>query len=611
MTRTGSSTMGQKARVSKKEIYHKFDQLDGSHPLKKVVPKGYVDYPARLRKGGQVLYFNFELAKEMGLINKSHEQEISPELEQKILDTFSIQIINEFDQMKNRKFPEEEMKSGTYMATRYLQLQHEDKKGRTSGDGRSVWNGQIRHRNKTWDISSGGTGATCLSPATSKYNKFFETGDPSISYGCGYAELDEGLATALMSKIFKLNGIATEETLAIIDYGNNISINVRAYQNLLRPSHFFMYLKQDDLEALTALTDYYIETQREKPHWKDCPKGKKKYDYFLDQINQSFAQLAADLEDEYIFCWLDWDGDNILMDGGIIDYGSVRQFGLFHHEYRYDDVERYSTNLTEQKSKAKYIVQTFIQMIEMIKSGAKTPIQDFTDHPCLVDFEAIFESRKNRNILLRMGLSPRKVKHLLNRESELVSEFRKVFSYFEKSKSSLGLMEIPDGITVDAVFSMRDLLREYPQILLIQDERLEDYEFMELMKSGLATEEDMKINSYRKQKINEFQELYQKIVLATSSIFQENQEDSLAGIVRRSNVINKSARVTGDSVTYIVDYLLKQKKRFCPDDYYQLLDNLALAQNLDPDNKLKKSLKFPNKDLQIMLDIIEEHREGL
>ena len=33
-------------------------------------------------------------------------------------------------------FPEKEMKSGTYMATRYLQLQHDDKKGKTFGSSR-------------------------------------------------------------------------------------------------------------------------------------------------------------------------------------------------------------------------------------------------------------------------------------------------------------------------------------------------------------------------------------------------------------------------------------------------------------------------------------------
>jgi len=112
----------------------------------------------------------------MGLIPKDHEEVITADLEKSILETFGIIIINEFDEMNNKKFPENEIKSGTYMATRYLQLQHKDKKGKNSGDGRSIWNGQVKHAGKIWDVSSCGTGATKLSPATTKYNKFFESG---------------------------------------------------------------------------------------------------------------------------------------------------------------------------------------------------------------------------------------------------------------------------------------------------------------------------------------------------------------------------------------------------------------------------------------------------
>lgn len=603
--------MGQKKALETAKTYKKFDRLDGSHPLKSVLPNGYVDYPARIRRGGKLKYFNYSLAKEMGLINQDHPEEMNPDLEQKILETFSIQIINEYDQMKNRTFPEEDMKSGTYMATRYLQLQHEDKKGRTSGDGRSVWNGQVKHRGKTWDVSSGGTGATRLSPATSKFNKFFETGDPSISYGCGYAELDEGIATALMSRIFNFNEVRTEQTLVIVDFGNNISINVRAYQNLLRPSHFFMYLKQDDYKSLKAITDYYIDSQREKKSWDGCPSNKRKYDFFLNKMNERFATLAADLEDQYIFCWLDWDGDNILMDGGIIDYGSVRQFGLFHYEYRYDDDDRYSTNLLEQKGKAKYTVQTFLQLVDFVKNKEKRAISDFSADSLLDEFENIYEKRKNENILHRMGFSQRKAKYLLKRNKELVEDFRKTFSYFEKTKCDKGMQEIPDGITCDAVFSMRKFLREYPQILLIDDQFLSDEEFLDVMKSSFATEKDLELNSYRKQKIREFQKFYRELIEQVASIFQEDKVESLQAMVKRSNTINKSARMTGDAITIIVDKILGGSKTLKIDELYQLFDQVTQAQNLDPDLKLNKPSQKPNQNMIQMINIIEEHREGL
>jgi hypothetical protein len=598
-------------KLKKSDSYKKFDQIDGSHPYKEIVPNGFVDYSARIRKGGKVAYLNFELAREMGLISKGHEDCLNEELEKKLLETFSIQIINEYDQMKNKKFPESEMKKGTYMATRYLQLQHEDKKGRTSGDGRSIWNGQVTRKNKTWDVSSCGTGGTRLSPATSKFNKFFETGDPSISYGCGYAEVDEGLSTALLSRIFNLNNHSTEETLLVIEFKNNISINVRVHENLIRPSHIFLHLKQDNLEALTSLVDYYIDRQRQREDWSKCPKGVGRYDFLLRRFTKDFAKLSADFEDEYIFCWLDWDGDNILMDGGIIDYGSIRQFGLFHHEYRYDDVDRFSTNIIEQKVKAKYIVQTFVQAIEYIKTGNKTNIQDFSNHKRLVEFDKTFEFEKNKNLLERVGLSPRKSLQLLKRNPDLVNEFRKTFSYFERCKSENGLVEISDGINWDAIFSMRDLLREYAQVQVMTQEPVSDDEFIDIMRSEYATDQDLEINTYRKAKISDFQKQYNDLVNETATLFQEDVEDTLLDISKRSLIINKSERVTGDAVTYIVDLLMNKKKDLSPEALYELIQGIVASQNLDPDKKISFPHKYPKGILKDVMDIIRENREGI
>ncbi len=603
--------MGVEKKLKSSNHYKRFDQINGSHPLKKILPNGYVDYGARTRKGGKLTYFNFDLAKRMGLIPKSHENTLSNELSQKILETFSIQIINEYDLMKNKKFPASEVKSGTYMATRYLQLQHEDKKGRTSGDGRSIWNGQVTHQNKTWDVSSCGTGGTQLSPATSKYNKFFETGDPSISYGCGYAEVDEGLATAILSKIFNLNNHSTEETLAIIEFKNNISINVRAHENLIRPSHIFLYLKQENLTSLNALVDYYIERQREREDWAGCPKNKRKYDFLLNRFCKDFAQLSANLEDQYIFCWMDWDGDNILMDGGIIDYGSIRQFGLFHYEYRYDDVERFSTNILEQKTKARYMVQTLAQAIDYIKTKEKVNVSDYASHEILKAFDSEYEAQKNRNILHRIGLSERKIKQLLKRNEALVLDFRKVFTYFEQAKSHKGKIKISDGITWDAIFSMRDLLREYPQTYAHLGEKLTEEDFIELIKSEFATPKDLELNSYRKQKIADFQKYYIKIVQTTSKLFQESLDDTLLAMTQRSVVVNKSERVTGDAVTYIVDLIMKNKSKISPEALDKLIDGITASQNLNPDKKVKFPQKYPKGLLKQVLEIIKEHREGI
>lgn len=284
--------------------YSGFARIDGTHPYRMAMPNGFVDYAARTRSGGKVFYFNFRLAKEMGLIAQNHPEALNKELSKAILDAFSLEIINEYDVLHKRRFPTNTLKPNRYMATRYLQCQHPDKRGNTSGDGRSIWNGYFKAKRGTWDISSCGTGATSLSPATAIEGKFFKTGDKNVSYGGGRADLADGISAALMSDIFHWNNIPTERTLAVISYKDGSAINVRAYQNLLRPAHLFRYLKQGNYAELKSGVDYYIDRQVGNGLWEKQAEGDGKYPYFLQKVAYDFAKVAALFESEYIFCWM-------------------------------------------------------------------------------------------------------------------------------------------------------------------------------------------------------------------------------------------------------------------------------------------------------------------
>ena len=444
--------------------YRKFSHIDGSHPLRDAVPDGYIDYRVRSRHGAQLFYFNFDLARDMGLLAKTHPNRLTAGLKKAVIDTFALQIINEYDLQRGTSFPAADIRPLPCMATRYLQLQHPGRRGTTSGDGRSIWNGCFRHRGTVWDVSSCGTGATALSPAVAKEKRFFKTGDKKVSYGCGRADLLDGFSAALMSEIFHRQQIPTERTLAILSYPDGTSINVRAARNLLRPAHFFMAIKQNNLTALRRITDYYIERQTANGDWPAIGERKKAYRYLLERVAYDFASAAARFESDYIFCWLDWDGDNILMDGGIIDYGSLRQFGLYHHEYRYDDVERMSTTITEQKNKARYIVQTFAQGMEFLLHGHKKNIRCYRNHWSLRLFDQTFNSSRQERLLYRIGFKPELVNALMagRGAGRLIKQFMQVFSYFEKAKSARGPYEVGDGIMWNAVYCMRDVLRELP-----------------------------------------------------------------------------------------------------------------------------------------------------
>lgn len=598
-----------------KRSYTNFGRINGQHPFKDQVPGGRVEYKARYKKGGKVAYFNYPLAKEMGLIPKNHPEQLNPELEREILETFSLVIINEYDVINNIKYPEDEIHPHTYMATRYLQLQHPDKCGRTSGDGRSIWNGAIRHNGVTWDISSCGTGATKLSPACNINKKFYQTGDPSISYGCGLSEVAEGLETLFFSEVLGKNGFGTERVLAIIEFEKGLGINVRANPNLIRPSHFFGHLKQGNYQTLKQVTDYYISRQLENKAWQatSFKSDKEKYYYLAEQVIKTFSETAAKFEDDYIFCWLDWDGDNILMDGGIIDYGSIRQFGLFHAEYRYDDVQRFSTTILEQRQKAKYIAQCFIQIADFLTTKKKKSLSHFKNHALMELFNSHFLSCKNRNLLQKIGFKKNNVQLLMDKHLDKVTKFRKTFSYFERSKSKRGIYRVADGVTRDAIFCMRDILRELPQLYLTKEGNLSHEDFIEVMKSSYARKSDLKLTEIRRKQINRYQASYNSLISAVCKDLNIQRHQLLLELTMRSSTINKFDRVTGDSITFIVQKVMKLRPKLTADELHMLSWNFSVYQSLDPDKK-NPEVQITERHKTIMHNlstIVRECREGI
>ena len=397
--------MTQRA-FQRSDPYARLRAIDGSHSLKSAAPAAYVAYEARRRHGGRVRFFNFGLAREMGLVPQEHPELLNPGLAKAILDTFSFTIINEWDLERGTKVPARERLPGSFMATRYLQLQHPDRRGRTSGDGRSVWNGSVTHRGISWDVSSCGTGVTRLCPATAAEKRFFKTGNRYASYGCGTAAVAEGFSALLMSEVFHRNGIPTERVLAVIEYPGGLAINVRAAHSLFRPSHFFAPLKQGDRESLDGCVRVFIERQIANGDWPKIDGRARQLRFFAAQTARTFARMTATFEREYIFCWLDWDGDNVLADGGIVDYGSVRQFGLYHREYRFEDVDRMSTTIPEQRRKARHIVQNFAQIRDFLLTGRKRPLTSFRTDPILALFDQEFAGTKDRLLLRQLGLAP-------------------------------------------------------------------------------------------------------------------------------------------------------------------------------------------------------------
>ncbi len=599
--------------------YHAFDYICGTHPFKSAVPDGFVDYSVKTRHGGEVFYFNFSLAQEMGLLPDDVRHTLNKRLCRKLLDTFSIEVINEYEIEHGVKTHHANIRAEKYMATRYLQLQHPGRSGLTSGDGRSLWNGYFTGKGVTWDISSCGTGVTCLSPATAHEGRHFKSGDKSASYGSGRGDLLDGVGAALMSDIFHRNDLATERTLLLISYPDGTSVNVRAAKNLIRPAHFFHHLKQGQYKRLKGAVDYYIGRQVTNGEWP-MEHGKARYTAMLDHVARVFGKMAARLESDYIFCWMDWDGDNILCNGGIIDYGSLRQFGLFHHEYRYDDADRMSTSITEQKNKAKYIIQTFAQLVDYLITGNKRPVKSFARSSAVKLFLEVFLQTKNELLLNKIGFTDTAVQLFLKDKNNvaLIEEFGRVYSAFERRKSIRGLYAVGDGVSWDAVFCMRDILRELPLWFQAGGDWMNAEHFVDIMRSDYAEERDVEISSYRRRQVRCFQRLYWQIVEKIALLTVQAEDDLINEVVQRSAVINRYERVTGDALIYVAKQLIKLNNSVNKHVLHQIFEGFVKQQVLVPGElsapplqKKKGEIASYYSRYQKLFKVIRECREGI
>lgn len=599
--------------------YSSIASIDGRHPWQTEVPGSHVLYRARKRKNGKIAWFNFDLAKDMGLIAPYHPEELNAQLEKTLLDTFALQIINEYDLINGTKIDPADLKPHFYMATRYLQLQHPGRTGVTSGDGRSIWNGQWRGNGKTWDVSSCGTGATCLSPATHKYKKFFRTGDPAISYGCGYSDLDDGIMGAMFSEILHKNGHETERCLAVIEFPGNLSINVRAGENLLRPSHFFNHLKQSNLPRLKAAIDFFINRQITNKAWPGIKSTENPYKVMLSQISRTFAEMAARFESEYIFCWLAWDGDNILCNGGIIDYGSVRQFGLFHYEYRFDDVERWSTNLLEQRDQARYIVQTFAQIENYINTGRKRAVSAFRHHPELKRFDRLFKEAKTRYTLEKTGFIESEAKFLMTAAPKVVDQYQKAFSWFERKTKGTGKpYRVADGVTKDALYCMRDFLREMPRYAEKNLTAMPSSLFMKKIASSYCSQRDARVTKTRALWADRLQTAWLELVRIVAQKSRVSEKEVYGRLKERSAIINRFERITGDSICHVGEKVIRGKKSLPRRDIQAVMRDFIEEQVLHPENRRRplqgvEHLGSGKRDriMKSMLRTVKSMRDGL
>jgi len=160
---------------------------------------------------------------------------------------------------------------------------------------------------------------------------------------------------------------------------------------------------------------------------------------------------------------------------------------------------------------------------------------------------------------------------------------------------------------------MRDILRELPQLLLVRGESLNHEEFIDVVKSSYATKEDLELSSHRKKMISEFQTHYWDMARVVAKHSKVEVNKVLLELTMRTSVINKYDRVTGDSISTIVDKVINHRPRVKPQQLYNLLQEFCDYQNFDPDKciNVDRPSKVQSKFIKNMLQIVREYREGL
>ena len=303
---------------------------------------------------------------------ESHPERLNPRLCRAVLDTFALTIINEYDQRHGAPCSRRDLRPHPYMATRYLQLQHPDRRGRTSGDGRSIWNGTLTHRGVTWDVSELRHRRDAPVPRHRALRALLQDRQPTR-----FVRLRNRRAQRGARRGAAVGDVPPQRHRHRARAGRDRAAGRPRHQRPRGPQPaapvaFLRPLEASRSRARCARWPMPSARGRSRNGaWPRLRGAVARHRYLAEQAARTFARVAARFEAEYIFCWLDWDGDNILADGGIVDYGSVRQFGLYHREYRFDDVDRFSTTLPEQRRKARAIVQNFAQIRDYLIRGRK------------------------------------------------------------------------------------------------------------------------------------------------------------------------------------------------------------------------------------------------
>jgi len=282
-----------------------------------------------------------------------------------------------------------------------------------------------------------------------------------------------------------------------------------------------------------------------------------------------------------------------------------------------------STSIPEQKRKARQIVQRFVQIRDLLLDGELRALSTLANDPVLELFDREFETERRRLFLRQIGFDDASAELIRKQSPEALEELLRLHVRLERKRSSQGRHPVPDGLSSNAVYCMRDILRELPERLLTNSAdattRLAPEDFYQIAISHYASRKDKKITAYRRRLAFAYQRTYVDLVAWLAERRKRSPRSILKSIAPRAKSRNPYARMTGDGLAHATRRLTTNRGRLEPEEIYRLIQAFADSQQREPDPdgeishlaRMNGERSLVRRIHQSMQELARDYRESL
>jgi hypothetical protein len=176
-------------------------------------------------------------------------------------------------------------------------------------------------------------------------------------------------------------------------------------------------------------------------------------------------------------------------------------------------------------------------------------------------------------------------------------------------------VRVADGLSWNAIYCTRDLLRELPLRLLQGQAGAAPHQILSIALSRYASRRDRRVTEQRRRRARELGLAYLALVNATVRHAGCGVPELLSQIAARSALINRAERITGDGIDYATARLMRSRHRLEQQEFQQLVMRFVEHQDLSPDRGAGDPAEAPApavaRVLGRMLRVVRDHREGL